>query len=56
MRARTLPGGQRDELDPAVGVEREDKRLCEVPKAPDERLTPMEVLETLCGARGGVEG
>ena len=56
VRARALPGGQRDELDSAVGVEREDERLCEVPKAPDERLTPMEVLETLCGARGGVEG
>ena len=51
VRARTLPGRERDELDAAVGVEREHERLCEVPKPPDERLAPLEIRETLCGAR-----
>ncbi len=51
VRARTLPGCERDQLNATVGVERKHERLCEVPEAPDERLAPLEVRETLCGAR-----
>ena len=47
MRARGLAGGERDELDAAVRVERKDERLRERRESADERLVVPPIRQTL---------
>ena len=47
MRARTLPGCERNELDASVRIERVNEGLREVSEAANKRLVIVEVGETL---------
>ena len=47
VRARTLPGCERNELDASVRIERVNEGLREVSEAANKRMVIVEVCETL---------